>query len=58
MKFLEFHFGSRSSQEEPALLLCDDFSGHWIDEALAYAATINVVLMKVPPNATSAGWQT
>ncbi|EGZ16548.1 hypothetical protein PHYSODRAFT_415493, partial [Phytophthora sojae] len=38
---------------EPVLLLWDDFSGHWTAEVLVYAASIRVVLLKVPPHATS-----
>ncbi|EGZ23807.1 hypothetical protein PHYSODRAFT_324986 [Phytophthora sojae] len=38
--------------KEPVLLLWDDFSGHWTAEVLAYAASIRVVLLKVPPHAT------
>ncbi|KAG2877138.1 hypothetical protein PC116_g24234 [Phytophthora cactorum] len=30
----------------------EDFSGHWTKEVIDYAASINVVLMKVPPSAT------
>jgi hypothetical protein len=37
----------------PILLLLDYFSGHWTDEDVAYASSINVVLVKVPPSATS-----
>jgi hypothetical protein len=37
----------------PMLLLWNDFSGHWTDEVVAYAGSINVVLVKVPPSATS-----
>lgn len=37
----------------PVLLLWDDFSGHWTREVTQYAETINVVLMRVPPSATS-----
>ncbi|EGZ14102.1 hypothetical protein PHYSODRAFT_410230, partial [Phytophthora sojae] len=38
---------------EPILLLWDDVSGHWTSEVLLYAASIKVVLIKVPPNATA-----
>lgn len=30
----------------------DDFSGHWTPSVQQYAASINVVLLKVPPHAT------
>ncbi|KAE8976523.1 hypothetical protein PR002_g25291 [Phytophthora rubi] len=53
VRFLQFHFGDRTSHAEPVLLLWDDFSGHWTAEVLAYAASIRVVLLKVPPHATS-----
>ncbi|KAG6958845.1 hypothetical protein JG687_00009136, partial [Phytophthora cactorum] len=51
--FLRFNFANRSPPEEPVLLLWDDFSGHWSAEVLLYAPSINVVLLKVPPHATS-----
>jgi hypothetical protein len=51
--FLEHHFAHRSSPEEPVLLLWDDFSGDWTDGVQSYAKAINVVLLKVPPHATS-----
>ncbi|OWZ23108.1 hypothetical protein PHMEG_0002064, partial [Phytophthora megakarya] len=35
------------------LLLWDDFSGHWIQPVRDYAASINVVLIKIPPGYTS-----
>ncbi|KAG6950658.1 hypothetical protein JG688_00014064 [Phytophthora aleatoria] len=38
---------------DPILLLWDDFSGHWTQNVLDYAASINVVLEKAPPRATS-----
>ncbi|EGZ28930.1 hypothetical protein PHYSODRAFT_418998, partial [Phytophthora sojae] len=50
---LHFHFDHRTTHAEPALLLSDDFSGHWTAEGPAYAASIRVVLQKVPPDATS-----
>ncbi|EGZ24818.1 hypothetical protein PHYSODRAFT_433033, partial [Phytophthora sojae] len=37
---------------ENILLLWDDFSGHWTTEVKEYAASINVVLLKVPPRYT------
>ncbi|OWZ23124.1 DNA binding protein, partial [Phytophthora megakarya] len=53
IKFLRFHFGSRASLGEKILLLWDDFSGHWTQPVRDYAASINVVLMKIPPGYTS-----
>ncbi|KAG1705314.1 hypothetical protein DVH05_004244 [Phytophthora capsici] len=52
LEFLRFHFGSRDYMEEKVLLLWDAFAGHWTQEVLDYAASINVVLMKVPPRYT------
>jgi hypothetical protein len=52
ISFLRYHFGSRPSQEEPILLLWDDFSGHWTEGVQCYAKAINVVLLKVPAHAT------
>jgi len=52
LEFLRFHFGHRTPFDEPVLLLLDDFSGRWIDEAEEYARTIRVVMMKVPPGLT------
>ncbi|OWY97196.1 hypothetical protein PHMEG_00032334, partial [Phytophthora megakarya] len=53
IQFLRFHFEARENPLEPVLLLWDDFSGHWTEEVVQYAASINVFLMKVPPNATA-----
>lgn len=50
--FLKFHFGERPSPQEPILLLWDDFSGHWTKQVREYAASVNIVLLKVPPHAT------
>ncbi|KAE8995433.1 hypothetical protein PR003_g2360 [Phytophthora rubi] len=52
LELLRFHFGHRTPFDDPVLLLLDDFSGHWIDEAEEYARTLRVVLMKVPPGLT------
>ncbi|KAE9028559.1 hypothetical protein PF011_g1509 [Phytophthora fragariae] len=48
----EYHFGYRDNMDEKLLLLWDDFSGHWTPEVLDYSASINVILMKVPPRYT------
>jgi hypothetical protein len=53
LQFLEYHFGARADMSQPILLLWDDFSGHWTKEVVSYANSINVVLLKVPPSATS-----
>ncbi|KAK1946454.1 hypothetical protein P3T76_002007 [Phytophthora citrophthora] len=45
-------FASRVPQD-PVLQLWDDFSGHWSASVREYAASIDVVLMKVPAHATS-----
>ncbi|KAE9008088.1 hypothetical protein PR001_g16794 [Phytophthora rubi] len=52
LKFLDHHFGHRSGMENKVLLLWDDFSGHWTQEVKEYAASINVLLFKVPPRYT------
>jgi hypothetical protein len=52
IEFLEFHFANRETRTENVLLLWDDFSGHWTQEVVDYAASINVVLLKVPPRFT------
>ncbi|KAE8987282.1 hypothetical protein PR001_g22369 [Phytophthora rubi] len=53
VQFLKYHFGVRKEMHITILLLWDDFSGHWTEEVVSYAKSINVVLMKVPPSATS-----
>ncbi|POM60600.1 hypothetical protein PHPALM_30522 [Phytophthora palmivora] len=53
---LSMRMATRKGRENPAapiLLLWDDFSGHWTKEVTDYAASINVVLMKVPLSATA-----
>ncbi|OWZ21001.1 hypothetical protein PHMEG_0004522 [Phytophthora megakarya] len=52
IKFLKFDFGDRPNIDDNVLLLWDDFSGHWIDEVLLYAVSINVILLKIPPRYT------
>ncbi|KAG1705316.1 hypothetical protein DVH05_004246 [Phytophthora capsici] len=52
IEFLRYHFASRENVHENVLLLWDDFSGHWTDEVVDYATSINVVLLKVPPRYT------
>ncbi|KAE8891742.1 hypothetical protein PF003_g24223 [Phytophthora fragariae] len=53
MEFINGNFGSRPQPRQPILLLVDDFSGHWTAEVKAYAASIDVHLMKVPPSCTA-----
>ncbi|KAE9025314.1 hypothetical protein PR001_g12464 [Phytophthora rubi] len=52
LQFIQYHFGYRDNMDEKLLLLWDDSSGHWTLEVLDYAASINVILMKVPPRYT------
>ncbi|KAG6941630.1 hypothetical protein JG688_00018568 [Phytophthora aleatoria] len=47
--FFKFHFANRPNPGENILLIWDDFSGHWTANVEEYAASINVVLLKVPP---------
>ncbi|OWY90969.1 LOW QUALITY PROTEIN: hypothetical protein PHMEG_00040650, partial [Phytophthora megakarya] len=46
--FLEFHFAKRENPDEKIILLWDDFSAHWTPEVTNYAASLNVLLLKVP----------
>ncbi|ETL29742.1 hypothetical protein L916_17156, partial [Phytophthora nicotianae] len=48
-KNLEFHFAVRPNRDDNSLLIWYDFSGHWTPDVQAYAASINVILLKVPP---------
>ena len=52
VEFLRFHFGDRSIFSPPIMLLLDDFSGHWVPKVVEYAASLHIVLMKVPPGLT------
>ncbi|OWZ10225.1 hypothetical protein PHMEG_00016950 [Phytophthora megakarya] len=52
VKFLEYHFATRSNRDDNVLLLWDDFSAHWTQPVLDYASSINVILHKVPPKYT------
>ncbi|DAZ93791.1 TPA: hypothetical protein N0F65_009913 [Lagenidium giganteum] len=53
IRFLEYHFGNRPQPSKPAILfLWDDLAAHWTPTVLAYAAKINVVLLKVPAHCT------
>ncbi|OWZ05890.1 LOW QUALITY PROTEIN: hypothetical protein PHMEG_00021935 [Phytophthora megakarya] len=38
--------------DEKLLLLWDDFSAHWTEEVVAYATSVNVIIMRVPPRYT------
>lgn len=53
LKFLTTFFGSRPDMSVPVLLLLDDFSGHWTQPVRDYAASVNVIMLKVPPGYTS-----
>jgi hypothetical protein len=53
VSFLRYHFADRADSEHPVLLLWDDFSGHWTEEVVSYADSINVALMRVPRSATA-----
>ncbi|GMG16787.1 unnamed protein product [Phytophthora fragariaefolia] len=53
LEWLEAMFGSRQRPWQPVILLIDDFSGHWIPAVKAYAASIDVHLLRVPPSCTS-----
>ena len=46
-------FAERPNPQTPILLLVDDFSGHWTAKVNAYAASIGVHLLKVPPSYTA-----
>ncbi|RLN98110.1 hypothetical protein DYB28_002775 [Aphanomyces astaci] len=46
LSFLEFHFSERPDRDtKPVLLLWDDFSAHWTEEVVAYASSINTVVV-------------
>ncbi|GMF18543.1 unnamed protein product [Phytophthora lilii] len=47
VKFLKFPFANRPNLDENILLIWDAFSGHWTTEVEEYAASINVILLKV-----------
>lgn len=53
VSFLRYHFAHRGDSDRPVLLFWDDCSGHWTEEVISYAASINVVLMRVARSATS-----
>ena len=52
LSFLKYHFSTTEHMDEKVVLLWDDFSGHWTKEVLEYAASINVILCKIPPRFT------
>jgi hypothetical protein len=52
IKYLGTLFGERHHKSPPLLLLLDHFSAHWTDAVKAYAASKNVVLMKIPAGLT------
>ncbi|DAZ96150.1 TPA: LOW QUALITY PROTEIN: hypothetical protein N0F65_008729 [Lagenidium giganteum] len=53
-QFLRSHFGARTPESPPWLLLLDSFSGHWTDAVEACAHKHNIHLMRIPPYLT---WQ-
>ncbi|GLE02800.1 hypothetical protein PINS_up011664 [Pythium insidiosum] len=50
--FLKHHFGDRNPMSPPKLLLLDHFSGHWTDEVVSFAKSVNVHLLKIPAGMT------
>ncbi|RHY28420.1 hypothetical protein DYB32_005990 [Aphanomyces invadans] len=49
MAFLKYHFAERDGRDtKKVILLWDDFSAHFTDDAVAYAESINVILERVP----------
>jgi hypothetical protein len=52
IEFLKFHFSGRDNIDENLLLLWDDFSAHWTVDVQEYAASINVILLRIPPGYT------
>jgi hypothetical protein len=53
-KWLQYNWGLRASKHtHPILLLVDDFSGHWTNDVLEYAKSINVHCLKIPEGYTS-----
>lgn len=52
IEFLRFHFGHCNVFSDPIILLLDDISGHWIPEIETNAASLRVVIMKVPAGLT------
>lgn len=52
VEFPRHHFSDRTPFSDPIMILLDDFSGHWVEEAAAYAKTLRIVLEKVPPGLT------
>ncbi|KAG6964534.1 hypothetical protein JG687_00005916 [Phytophthora cactorum] len=54
LNFLRHHFGHRDNMDDKILLLWGDVSGHWTQDVMDNAASINVVLLKVPTRYTYA----
>ncbi|KAL3664583.1 DNA binding [Phytophthora oleae] len=52
LQFLAYHFAGRENFDDNILLLWDDFSGYWTAEVVEYAASLNVIILKVPPKYT------
>jgi hypothetical protein len=53
IEWLKALFGSRQRPWQHAILLVDDFSGHWTPSVQEYAAGIDLHLMRVPRSCTS-----
>ena len=53
LRFLNYHFGERTSESDPVLLLLDDFSAHWTDKVVQKAKELNVVMLRVPAGCTA-----
>ncbi|RHY24451.1 hypothetical protein DYB32_008847 [Aphanomyces invadans] len=53
IEFLRHCFGSREDMSKRVLLVWDSFSGHFTAGVAAYAESINVELIKVPPSFVS-----
>ncbi|KAG9400763.1 hypothetical protein AC1031_010202 [Aphanomyces cochlioides] len=53
IEFLTYHFGHRAQgTHRPIMIIWDDFSPHFTDEVVSYAANLNILLEKVPPTYT------
>ncbi|KAF0729782.1 hypothetical protein Ae201684P_015447 [Aphanomyces euteiches] len=49
-EFINYHFGNRKGKNvKPILLIWDDFAPHFCPKVIGLAASLNVMLEKVPP---------
>jgi hypothetical protein len=46
---LGISFAKRENRDDNVLQLWDDFSEHWTPSVVACAASLNIILLKVPP---------